>query len=90
MKRSKVFLGLTTCILAVAALVASKSSRFTKKLEGYYANPIGQCTLTCGGVLYFTATHGDKAVCAAHNHAPLYLYNSTLCVNLLYTKAGLN
>ena len=40
MKRSKVFLGFTTCCLAVAALAAKKSSSGTVT-TGYYSTPSG-------------------------------------------------
>lgn len=86
MKRSKLLLGMTTCILAVVALVALKSTSFTTKSPGYYAGPSGACTLACGAS-FFTASHGNAATCGQPPH-PAYSYNATGCAHRLYTKAG--
>lgn len=48
MKRTKVFLGLTTCVLAVAGVAASKAAKFQALVTRYYCTKTSQsvCVVT--------------------------------------------
>jgi hypothetical protein len=46
MKRSKLFLGVTTCLLAVIGVAATKAHKFSQKLPGYF----GTRSNTCGHI----------------------------------------
>ena len=85
MKRSKIFLGLTTGLLAVVAFTAAKVAKFTNKHAPYFTNPSsGFCTLAASGT-YFTRG-SDQAKDGTHL---LFSYNEkAACAIALYTKAG--
>jgi len=56
MKRSKIFLGAMTSLLAVAGIAATKAHKFANKVTGYYST--NTITLKCtraGAGLFFTS-----------------------------------
>ena len=63
MKRSKFFLALTTCVLAIVAVAAAKAHKFSGKTRGYITSAnSGVCSVTLL-VSYFTlkGTNGATA-----------------------------
>ena len=87
MKRSKIFLGITTGVLAVVAFTAGKTTKFSTSIRaGYYTNPGNlKCTLA-GGAAYSTLNVGSgfNQATAAGNF--LYSYNSgSTCIKPLFT-----
>jgi len=73
MKRSKIFLGMTTGILAVAALVAAKASKFTTPVNSYYSVTAGHCTVLSPRSYYTRPDAGTQAKWGTHD---LFTYNS--------------
>ena len=78
MKRSKIFLGISTAVLAIVAFTTAKTARFTILKPSWYSTGNG-CTLrapiswyTSGTVQctngqqqgIFLYTHNDGAICA--------------------------
>jgi hypothetical protein len=85
MKRSKIFLGITTGVLAVVAFTAAKVAKFSPIQPAYYSNGNQQCTLSAGvAVQYFTA--GTNA--AFSGLKKLYEINSSACAVRLYTNGS--
>jgi len=83
MKRSKLFLGATTCILAIAGVAAAKSNFASPARKGYYCTKPG----TAGHcVAYATSdicpSSGPTLVCKVSLGTPAQLYT-------LYTKISL-
>ena len=66
MKRSKIFLGVTTCLLAIVGIAATKTHRFTNSAFGCYPTKSvgGRCTrasapfFTNGSAIAFTIYRG--------------------------------
>ena len=83
MKRSKIFLGMTTGILAVAALVATKKSNFANTFNAYYTGAISKNCTVLAPTLFLTNTAGTPALWGTHE---LYTYNNgNACTTHLYT-----
>jgi len=59
MKRSKIFLGATTALLAIAGVATAK--HFTNKRGGFYITGLGTHCLATGNVLF--CTKGGTANC---------------------------
>jgi len=75
MKRSKIFLGLTTGLLAIAALAAKKA--YTPTINAYISGPTGLCT-------HFVAI-GTTLLDASEPITPVgYFYRLAPCSKLLY------
>jgi len=87
MKRSKIVLGMTTGILAVAALMAAKASRFSVIRHSYYSLNFGTCTYASTNQ-YFTANSGDGNEAVDAQGHWLYSFNATSCQpnRRLFTK----
>ncbi len=96
MNRSKIFLGATTCLLAVVGVAATKAHKFTTKKFGYFGTHGGAaptCNRISGHQWYTANTAGiDVAQTKFNSH----LYNvytkssaSTACSgNTLFTAPG--
>jgi len=54
MKHSKIFLGATTCVLAVVALAATRAHKFTSKKTGFYVTNANHATCAHQSVAWFT------------------------------------
>ena len=76
MNRPKIFLGVTTCLLAMAGIAATKYFN-PQKIFGYYTRttgiaPLGLCTVQRTTPSYFTlisaSTSSAKAKSAGTNH----------------------
>jgi hypothetical protein len=67
MKRSNIYLGLTTCVLAIVAGIATaKAHRSESKSAGYYTNfSHSACTLLGGGYFF---TVGDDTRGSGFTH----------------------
>jgi hypothetical protein len=88
MKRSKLFLGVTTGILAVVAFTAAKTARFTRHVAGYYygGSQNQHCTLSGGAVGYTASGEGNPLTADNTSSSPLYSYNNGgSCVVPLFT-----
>jgi hypothetical protein len=86
MKRSKIFLGVTTCFLAVAAVAATKVANFKSTKAGYFVGT--NCVLY--GISPCTTTKPSDAVCKTSTSKvkTLYSYNSlNQCGAKLFTSA---
>jgi hypothetical protein len=75
MKRSKIFLGITTCILAIVGVAATKAHKFTNTKTGFfgtrsntcahvsqewYTQGTIQCTVQYNGGIYLVWTRNSK------------------------------
>ena len=89
MKRSKIFLGITTGVLAVVAFTAAKSAKFTHKVEGYITSTNGKCTLPAVAANYWTVG-ANLAKTSAFGAKTIFEYNNSVdpCVKPLYTVQG--
>jgi hypothetical protein len=93
MKRSKIFLGITTGVLAVVAFTAAKSAKFSHTAQGYYSISGGARCTVLGNKIGFTA--GSKngsslTLKTSGNTQTLYSYNHSGNCNpdrKLYTDA---
>jgi len=93
MKRSKIFLAATSCLLAIAGIAATKAHR-TFPTAYYFSNGTsGTCVAYNSNVCIPTSKQG-AVQCTLGNTGHYNLYTKfssiTSCVNLLkYTKTGL-
>ena len=72
-------------ILAVAALAATKASKFVIRHLVYYTVGNG-CTVTCIlGQRYCIANSGSHEAKCAVNGKVFYSFNNRVCTNLLFT-----
>ena len=78
MKRSKVFLGVTTGILAIVGVAAAKSSKFTNKLKGWYSTGDNAGCINHCAVSYFTVNSGQGRIATCGTHT-LYSRFSSVC-----------
>jgi len=76
MKRSKLFLGITTGILAVVAFTAAKSAKFSNFQNAYYSNGSRQCTLEASLQFYSVSASPIQATSGLPKHALVYTFNS--------------
>jgi len=84
MKRSKIFLGVTTGLLAVAAVMAAKVSKFSPTTPAYYSHNNGPCTRFAS--IKLTTRSDGKPQDKASNNALLFSYNASTCTKKLYTE----
>ena len=84
MKRSKIFLGVTSGILAIVGVAAAKSSKFTHKLKGFYSLGDQQGCINQCNVSYYTVNNGlaNFATCDTRT---LYSRSGICNSNLLFT-----
>jgi hypothetical protein len=85
MKRSKIFLGITTGILAVVAFTAAKTAKFTAKVAAYYSDGVGPnhaCTVTANAS-YYTATDRSGSQGVVNSHL-VFTRDASGCVSRLY------
>jgi len=85
MKSSKIVLGMTTGILAVAALVSTKANKFTASRLSYYSMGHGTCTYASMD-RYFTANSDGFPAVDSRGHW-LFSFNRLTCLHRLYTRA---
>lgn len=84
MKRSKVFLGITTGVLAVVAFTAAKSAKFTNRLAGYHQG-LSHCTVAAGVTGY--TTNSGSGVKVKQGGVTVYSYtDAAACSNPLFTS----
>jgi len=73
MKRSRIFLGLTTVCLAIAGVVAAKASNFAKA-NGFYITSGGACVAGLSGCVYNSA---GTFTCLTANGVTTYYTSKT-------------
>jgi hypothetical protein len=87
MKRSKLFLGITTGLLAVAGIAAAKTTWNTTRKTGYYTNAAGTACILNGGSFY--TQPGTGSLTAKNGTLKLHTISNPFgdCTgHLLYTK----
>jgi hypothetical protein len=89
MKRSRIFLGITTGVLAVVAFTAAKSAKFNNHhAAGYYSVNNGDCIITGGGATGYTTGSGKgNQVFTANDTKGLYERSTGHCANKIYQTA---
>lgn len=87
MKRSKIFLGLTTGLLAVAAIAATKAHRLDRTLPGYYSIASGGGCVQAGGTYFTVLSKSSTSNIATVNTKKIYtVRHTTPCSGkVLYT-----
>ena len=90
MKRSKLFLGITTGVLAAVAFTAAKSTNFIHKVKGYITSTSvpAKCTLPAAANQWYTMGAISSAYCKTwvSGVRTVFEYNKTgTCVHPLYT-----
>ena len=65
MKRSKIFLSVTTCLLAIAAFAASKASR--NSVAGFYTSG-GSCHSLSAGACFTKGSGTGAVTCTVSGH----------------------
>jgi hypothetical protein len=92
MKRSKIFLGITTGVLAVVAFTAAKTAKFGTIKHGYYTNGSGKCSVNGNAGSFFTIQFNGTANRAKTSEGSKLLFASHPagggCVVPLYTNAN--
>ena len=83
MKRSKIFLSLTTCVLGIAAFAASKAASHFNSISGCTQTSHSKTT---GKACATAASGGNTSHPCTHNAVQLYTCSSF--GDPLYTKAG--
>jgi len=89
MKRSKIFLGITTGVLAIVAFSAAKVAKFTTTKLGYYSvgNANGaKCTLSGGSTPYYTSGSVQAQETVTSQPYSLFEKNSGKCAIPLFTE----
>lgn len=90
MKRSKVFLGVTTALLGIAAFAAAKTAKFGTPTEAYYSNGSGACIVDAQRQFFTKVLDASSkpATLGDINATPLYSFNASCnSASRLYTKA---
>lgn len=75
MKHSKLFLGITTCLLAVVAVAAAKAHKFTKQTAGWFGTRNGTCGHQSVRSIYFTKGTGTAETKFNSINYPVYSKN---------------
>ena len=98
MKRSKIFLGATTCLLAIAGLAAAKMNTFRSILHRYYCTHVGTSIGTAGHCITYGLVNCIYDPIATNvcryftmngiKFYTLYLYQTTAPTNTLCYKIG--
>ena len=92
MKRSKIFLGIATGVLAVVAFTAAKTAKFTHRVEGYITSSLLKCTLLANAVRYYTvgAAGSTLAKTEVFGVRTIFEYNNSVapCAHALLTLPG--
>jgi hypothetical protein len=87
MKRSKIFLGVATCFLAIAAIAATKAK---STRTAFVFTALGKCVPVQTLCIYKAGNH---PICKTALGSQIYTQKSPVtqkCVNLLtYTKLGI-
>jgi hypothetical protein len=87
MNRPTFFLSITTGILAIAALAATKAHKFVTRDTGYYSVNRGPCSISCNE-LFYTAQISMSKQAQCLNGALLFDYSIAGCSTPLFTKRG--
>ena len=85
MKRSKLFLGITTGVLAVVAFTAAKSAQLCTKVHGYITSTDLKCTLPAIANLYYTEGGPSSGIAETFYGRTIYEFKKGTCTNPLYT-----
>lgn len=90
MKRSKIFLGITTGVLAVVAFTAAKSAKFTTKVQGYITATVApfHCTLPAVANPYYTVGASSSGLAKTASGRTIYEFKNAPCANPLFTLPG--
>jgi hypothetical protein len=84
MKHSKIFIGLMTGVLAVAAVAATKASKFTHALKKGYVNANNNgCTVFVRS--YYTQGSGAAVTGSSSSPIKSYVAAGSHCGNQLFT-----
>ena len=89
MKRSKVFLGITSCLLAIAGF-ASVKSHFTSSRPFYYTGTGFELHARCvtdQTTRAFTTLSGDPRITTLYGLTSKALYNTVFCKVPIYVGA---
>ena len=90
MKRSKIFLGITTGVLAVVAFTAAKSAKFSTQVRGYITSSNSKCTLAAvGGIKYYTNGFNIARTNSSGGRT-IYEFQAAPCNVPLFTVQGSN
>jgi hypothetical protein len=84
MKRSKIFLSVTTIILAIAAVAATKAKKATI-VTGYYSIGSG-CTVGVSLACTTGTAKNCTFVTSGQTHVALFTHRAGACVNQLEKK----
>ena len=90
MKRSKIFLGISTGVLAVVAFTAAKSAKFSNLRNAYYAKS-GSSICTVKASLQFYSVAASGAIQATNGQTPsanLFTYDKAGCTHVLYAAGA--
>jgi len=83
MKRSKIFLGASSLILAVAAIAATKAKQ-TTTVKGYYSIGNQRCTVL-GSLSACTTQSGNQCtINVAGTSTPLFTYAKGICAHEVF------
>jgi len=89
MKRSKLFLGISTGVLAVVAFTAAKTAKFSALNNAYYPDPANSNKCTLKASLQFYSNGTTLATNGREPSANLYTFNSgQQCTNALFATEG--
>ena len=90
MKRSKIFLGVTTGVLAVVAFTAAKSAKFTTRVHGYITRSSSlKCTLAVTNEYYTVGQSNTSGYAKTSTGGrTIFEYQAGSCLNPLYTQLG--
>ena len=92
MKRSNIFLGITTGVLAVVAFTAAKSAKFTHKVHGYITSVNFMCTYPADANPWYTVGASNSTYCRTYYYGErtVYEYKKAPCVFPLFTIPGID
>ena len=94
MKRSKLFLGISACVLAIVAFTAAKTAKFSNLRTAYYhSSVLNLCTIKASLLFYSVAGVGaiqaTSGSVSSPVHAALFTYNrGGMCSAVLYSKGS--
>jgi len=83
MKRSKIFLGITTGVLAVVAFTAAKTAKYSHSARGYYSVTQNKCTVPANQSFLTTGTNQATA-----DGNLVFRYVDGPCATKLYTGSA--
>lgn len=72
MKRSKVFLGLITCLLVAVAVAATRAHKFSRQISGYFGTRSNTCGHRSLRNIYYTNGSGAATTMLNRLSYPVY------------------